>query len=81
MAHGVPVFARADAALPETLGDGAVLIHGDDPARVAELVDVVLRDPAVRARVVDAGRAHLERYRPARICGLWEAVLEELAGR
>jgi glycosyltransferase involved in cell wall biosynthesis len=78
MAHGVPVFARAMAALPETLGEGAVLIHQDDPARAAELVRLVVEDEALRRRVVDAARTHLERYRPVRIRALWEEALATL---
>jgi glycosyltransferase involved in cell wall biosynthesis len=75
MAHGVPVLARRAAALPETLGTGAVLFEGDDPARIAELAHVMLEDAAVRSRLIEAGRRHLGRYAPAEVSRSWSVAL------
>src|SRR6185295_17213170 len=54
-AHGVPVLARALAAVPETVGPSALLLHADDPPRTAELMHIVREQPALRARLRDAG--------------------------
>jgi glycosyltransferase involved in cell wall biosynthesis len=75
-AHDVPVFARAAAALPETVGDGAVLLHAVDAARTAEVVHAVLADEGLRGRLVAAGRRALARFAPAAVQSLWTSALD-----
>jgi glycosyltransferase involved in cell wall biosynthesis len=62
MAQGVPVVATAAGAIPEVLGDAALLVPPGDPERLAEALDEVLRDPDERERLVSAGRARAARY-------------------
>lgn len=58
MAAGTPVVASDRGALPETCARAATLVApGDRDAFAAALVAAAL-DPAVRTRLVDAGRAH-----------------------
>jgi glycosyltransferase involved in cell wall biosynthesis len=64
MYFGVPVLAYAAGAVAETLRGGGVLLQDKAPELVAELVDRVIRDGALRAsllasqrRAVDALRA------------------------
>jgi len=78
LAHDVPVFARAAAALPETLGEGAVLLHADDPPRTAEVVHAILADEGLRRRLVAAGRRALVRFAPATVAAAWAAALGAL---
>jgi len=80
MAYGVPVVARAVAALPETLGEGAVLLHRYDPPRIAELCQLILDDAALRDRLVDAGRRNLDRYGRPAVERAWESALCKLRG-
>ena len=56
MHHGVPVVALAAAAVPETAGDAGLLVDSSDPAVLAAAVHSVFSDPALRARLVRAGR-------------------------
>jgi L-malate glycosyltransferase len=78
MAFGVPVIARAYAAIPETLdGAGLLLPAGDDPLLVAEAMAHLLEDKQLQADLVARGRRRLGDFDPetART-----TFLEHLAG-
>jgi glycosyltransferase involved in cell wall biosynthesis len=78
MACGVPVVASDRAALPEVLGDAAVLVDPDDVGAIATALQRVLDDGPTRAELVRRG---IERARPlsraltaGRVIRLLEAV-------
>lgn len=82
MAAGVPVVATDAGALPEVLGDDAVLVSAqaladDRVAGIRALADaltVLLDEPDdLRATRIAAGRARAERYR-------WDVTADALAG-
>lgn len=77
-AHGIPVIARAAAALPETIGPAAVLVHAYDPARIAELVHLLLEEQPLRERLQAAARAHLTRFTPSAVRTAWWPALAAL---
>jgi hypothetical protein len=52
--------------VPETLGDGGLLLPRKPPATVAAAVHRVLTDGAVRAGLVERGTARLEQFTLAR---------------
>ena len=56
MQVGVPVVARPAGAVADTVGDGGLLLDRPDPTTVAAAVHRVLTDPALRDRLVAAGR-------------------------
>jgi glycosyltransferase involved in cell wall biosynthesis len=60
LSQGLPVVATAVAALGEIVEDGATgrLVPPDDPARLAEAIEALVRDPTARRRF---GAAALER--------------------
>jgi glycosyltransferase involved in cell wall biosynthesis len=58
---GVPVIAYAATAVPATMDGGGVLYTDKTPLRVAHLVDAVVRDAPLRARIVAAQDAALAR--------------------
>lgn len=62
MAYGIPVVAFDAAAVPETLGSSGVLIQQWDVARVAELINVLLKDQSWRASVVEGQKRNLQRF-------------------
>ncbi len=65
--HGVPVVARAAAAVPETTGDAALLAGWeDDDSVVAELVHLAISDADLRVELRRRGRARLADYAPQR---------------
>ena len=67
MSFHLPILARAEAAVPETLGDAGVLFHELDYPTVAELMDVLIRDRVVRQRIVAGQDARLLHFAPANV--------------
>ena len=55
MSLGIPVVATSAGAIPEVVGDAAVLVEPHDVAALAEGLLTVLRDPTTRDRLVTAG--------------------------
>ncbi len=78
MACGVPVVALARAALPETVGDSALLV---EPAELTDAVLAAAGDEPLRARLATAGRRHAARYSWDRTAELTDAVITELLDR
>jgi glycosyltransferase involved in cell wall biosynthesis len=66
MRGGVPIVARAAAAIPETAGDAALLVDEDRPELVAELLHLARSDADLRRTLVARGRARAELYAPER---------------
>ena len=62
MHFGVPVVALASTAVPETAGDGALLLDSKDPLVVAAAAHRVLTDPTLGEQLVRAGRDRVEHF-------------------
>lgn len=62
MHRDVPIVAYACAAVPETVGDAALLLDTKRPAVVAAAVARVMDDEQLRRGLVDAGRARLGEF-------------------
>jgi glycosyltransferase involved in cell wall biosynthesis len=60
MSFGLPVVAFDAAAVRETLRGGGVLLTEKQPELVAELLDLLQRDPALRAAVLATQRRVVE---------------------
>ena len=58
MAAGVPVVASDLPAYRLVAGEAAFLVPPSDPHALARAIDVLLGDPAMRRKLVDAGRDH-----------------------
>ncbi len=63
MIFDLPVVALASSAVPFTLGEAGILLERWHPEETAELVDIVARDTPLRARLVEAGRRQLARFK------------------
>jgi glycosyltransferase involved in cell wall biosynthesis len=63
MIFDLPVIALASTAVPTTLGGAGILVNDGRPDRVAELVDRVARDAALRAKLVESGRRELRKFK------------------
>lgn len=55
--YGLPILSCAVGAVPQTVGDSAILTPPDDPDRFAAQLERMLRDPDLRAGL---GRASVE---------------------
>ena len=62
MGAGVPVVAARAGALPETLGDAAVLVDPSDVDGLAGALDRVVHDEELRRELVVRGCRLVERY-------------------
>lgn len=79
MHFGVPIIAYASTAVPDTLGEGGVLISRKAPAETAELIDLVIRDQMLRSRLIAAGRHRVADFAPERFdAALAERLLDRL---
>jgi glycosyltransferase involved in cell wall biosynthesis len=64
--RGLPVACSRGGALPEAAGPGARYFDPYDERDMAEAIRALLRDPALAAELVRAGRAHQARFTWAR---------------
>jgi glycosyltransferase involved in cell wall biosynthesis len=73
MAAGLPFVAADVGGVREVIPDAAQphVVPAGDPARFAEAVVALLRDPDQRAELSRAGRAHVERYAVTRVAPLF----------
>ncbi|HET9732494.1 MAG TPA: glycosyltransferase [Acidimicrobiales bacterium] len=62
MNHDVPVVAYASSAVPETVGDAAVLLPGKAAPVMAAAVHRVVSDPDLRSGLIRRGRARVEHF-------------------
>jgi len=63
MIFDLPVVALASTAVPFTLGESGALVTTTRPDKVAELVDIVGRNAALRDRLKAAGRRELAKLK------------------
>ena len=81
MAHDCPaVSVDCDVGPRNIIRDGVdgLLVAQDDPAALAEGLDRMLGDAALRERLASRAGEVLTRFSPERIRGMWEALFEEL---
>ena len=64
MSLDLPVVAYASSNIPNTLGEGGVLLAEDDPALMAQSVRDILLNPRLRLDLRQAQRRNLERFHP-----------------
>jgi glycosyltransferase involved in cell wall biosynthesis len=82
MASGVPLVATRAGALPETCGDGALLVDLDAPGALAEAAVTAATDTRLRAALRVAGIVRAREYTWERTAALTdEAVVRLIAGR
>jgi glycosyltransferase involved in cell wall biosynthesis len=78
---GLPVVARNAAAVGEVVGDAGVLLDPEDGlGTVAELLDIVVGDPELRAELRSRGQARLARFDRAETTQVMKNTLSALAG-
>lgn len=84
MSHGLPVVSTNVDGIPEAVeaGVSGLLVPPRDPAALAEAIVRVLGDPAMRARMGEAGqRVVRERFGLERMADELVAVYRDVAGR
>ena len=67
MSYGTPVVAGNRSAIPEVVGDAAILVDPFDVGAIAEGLVAALTDGVVRARLGEAGPRRAREYSVARV--------------
>jgi glycosyltransferase involved in cell wall biosynthesis len=78
MAAGVPVVAAPHGALPETVGDGALIADPDDHVLFTDSLRSAACDGQVRSRLISAGLTRAARYTWARTALLTDEAIGEI---
>ncbi len=81
MKVGTPVVTSNCTAMPEVAGEAALLVDPTDAAALAEAVGRLLRDEALRGRLVELGRRRAEGYSWERTVSEYYSIYHQLAGR
>ncbi len=81
MQHGLPIIAYDSSSVAETLGGAGLQLQSKSPAVVAEAVDRVMTDGALRRTLAANGKERLADFDPARIRAALLGELEAFAGR
>jgi glycosyltransferase involved in cell wall biosynthesis len=77
MASGVPVLTSNTSSLPEVAGPGALLFDPGSESALAQALERVLQDPALRQQLVQAGQLHVRRYDWQLAAGTFVASLRQ----
>jgi len=78
MYFGLPILARKEAAIPETLGDVGVLFTRLGYAEVAEMAHLLVTDQALRAQVISRQRERLQEMAPSLVEARLRSILARL---
>ena len=62
MRSDLPIVARDAAAIPETVGDAALLLEDASPDAVADALERAVRDGDLRAELIERGRRRLRDF-------------------
>ena len=77
MYFNLPVLAYASTGVPDTLGGAGVLFHAKDFEALAELVDLLIYDPALRGRVLARQQERLRTFLAPAVRARWQHYLDE----
>lgn len=76
MYFDLPVLAYASTGVPDTLGGAGVLFHDKDFEALAELVDLLIHDQTLRARVLARQRERLQTFLAPAVHAQWQSYLD-----
>ncbi len=76
---GLPVLAYATTGVPGTMGGTGVLFHEKNYEVLAEMVDMLIKDRALRARIIVRQQARAQMFLAPQVRQLWQRYLSCLA--
>jgi glycosyltransferase involved in cell wall biosynthesis len=76
---GVPVVSRPSGAIPEVVGDAALLVDDEDLAVVSELVHLAVTDAELRAELNRRAQRRLAAYAPDQVAARLRTAVEAAA--
>lgn len=78
MLLGTPVITANTASMPEVVGDAALQVDPYDISALVQAIQAVDRDPALRARLAEAGPRQAMLFSPERYAARLEALYARL---
>jgi glycosyltransferase involved in cell wall biosynthesis len=75
----LPVVAYGVTAVPETMGEAGIVFYRKDFAHLAELVDLILADGALRQRIIAGQRSRVQHFMEPHVRRQFLAHLERAA--
>ena len=75
---GLPVMAYATAGVPGTMGDAGVLFHQKDYEQLAEVVDILVTNGALRRRLIERQRKRVQAFLPDQVKERFRSFLATL---
>jgi len=79
MAFNVPVIAYRSTGVPYAMGGAGMLVDAKCYDLIAELIDLLVRNQAVRERVLAGQRRRLEELSPGRVAEMLKNHIEQMA--
>ena len=76
--YRVPVVAYDSSAVGETLGGAGILVKDKEPAKIAGLVDYLLKNSQLKKDVVEGQSLRLKAFHKGPILKLWKDFIESL---
>lgn len=70
-----PIVAYNSSAVGETLGTGGILLEKKDPQLVAAVMDQVIRDDALRKKILEQQEVELQRFDPQKAVDAYLDIL------
>jgi glycosyltransferase involved in cell wall biosynthesis len=77
MHFGLPVIAYAAGAVPDTLGDGGVLVRAKHHAEIGQLIAHIARPGELRSRLQEQGKARVARFSDERFSARVKELLQQ----
>jgi glycosyltransferase involved in cell wall biosynthesis len=78
MYFGLPVIAYGSTAVPDTLGDAGIVFYEKHYEALAELVNIVVTDDALRRRLIARQTKRVKTFLEPQVRRQWEGYLREL---
>ena len=78
MHFGVPIIAFGCTAVTETMDSAGVVVQQKDFARIAELINVIIKDEDTKERIIRGQRERLRRFQRERVEKEFENCLAQL---
>jgi len=78
LASGTPLMASARGGLPEAAGDATLYVDPECAETIAAAMLALARDPARRAAMAEAGRAHVRNFAMPVVAAHWVRLREAL---
>ena len=78
MTAGLAVIATNVSALPEVVGDAALLVNPDNPAEIRRALERLIADDALIARLGDKGRVQARKFDWPTIANQYETLYERV---